>query len=70
VGRVAVAALGAANVFADPKQRTVTVSNAALSLDAATAQTFNEVFAKPQGKDGVFVAGEALGLLSFVAQGQ
>jgi hypothetical protein len=69
-GRVAVAALAAASASADPKQRTVTVSNAALSLDAGTAATFNEVFAKPQGKDGVFAGGEALGALSFVAQGQ
>jgi hypothetical protein len=70
VGRVSIAALAAASVSADPKMRTVTVTNASLSLDAATAQTFNEVFAKPQGKDGVFVAGEGLGVLSFVAVGE
>ena len=45
-------------------------AGASLALDAATTQTFNEVFAKPQGKDGVFGAGEALGSVSFVAQGQ
>lgn len=37
---------------------------------AAFTATFNELFAKPQGKDGVFVAGEALGTISFMAQGQ
>jgi hypothetical protein len=36
----------------------------------ATAVSFNEVFAKPQHKDGVFVAGEVLGSLRFTAQGQ
>jgi hypothetical protein len=70
VGRVAIAALLGASVSADPKQRTVSVTGASLSLDAATAQTFNEVFAKPQGRDGVFVAGEGLGALSFVAVGE
>jgi hypothetical protein len=56
--------------LADPKARTVGFAGAALALDAATAATFNETFAKPKGKDGVFVAGEALATLSFVAQGQ
>jgi hypothetical protein len=70
VGRVGVAALLGGSVAADPKARTVTVANAALSLDAATAALFNEVFAKPQGREGVFVAGEALGSVSFVAEGE
>jgi hypothetical protein len=70
VGRVGIAALATASFSADPKQRTVSVTSASLSLDAATAQTFNEVFAKPQGKDGVFVAGEALGVLGFVGWGE
>jgi hypothetical protein len=56
--------------LADAKARTVTVNGASLVVGAATAAIFNEVFAKPQGKDGVFVAGEALGTVSFVAQGQ
>jgi hypothetical protein len=59
-----------APALADAKARTVTVNGAALALGAATAATFNELFAKPQGKDGVFVAGEALGTVSFTAQGQ
>jgi hypothetical protein len=72
VGRVAVAELGltGAAVSADPKARTVTVAGVFLTLQAATAQTFNEVFTKQTGKDGVFAAGEALGSMSFVAQGQ
>jgi hypothetical protein len=41
-----------------------------LLLSATTAARFNEIFAKPQGRDGVFAAGEPLGLLSFSAQGQ
>jgi hypothetical protein len=59
----------AAPAVANPKARTVTVT-ASLAVTAATAATFNEVFAKPQGKSGVFVAGEALGSIAFVAQGQ
>jgi hypothetical protein len=70
VGRLAVAPLAAGSVAADPRARTVSVTGSALGLDAATAALFNEVFAKPQGKTGVFVAGEALGMLSFVAVGQ
>jgi hypothetical protein len=71
LGRVPVASFAfSAPALADARARTVTVSGAALALAPATAATFNEVFAKPQGKDGVFVAGEALGSISFTAQGQ
>jgi hypothetical protein len=72
VGRVTVAplSLAAAQVLAQPKARTVSVANGSLTMAAATATTFNEVFAKPQGKEGVFVSGEAIGSFSFVAQGQ
>jgi hypothetical protein len=71
VGRVGVAGLtlGSAAV-AEPQARTVAVSGAALVLDPGTAASFNEVFARPQGKDGVFVAGEALGSVGFVAAGE
>jgi hypothetical protein len=70
VGRVPVAGLAlSAPALADAKARTVTASGA-LALDPATAATFNEVFAKPQGKSNVFAGGEALGTISFVAQGQ
>lgn len=72
VGKVGIAELSltGAVVSADAKARTVTVAGASLALQASTAQTFNEVFAKPQGRDGVFGAGEALGSVSFTAQGQ
>jgi hypothetical protein len=70
-GRVAVAGLTLAGpALASAKARTVSVAGASLALDPATAQTFNEVFARPQGKGNVFVTGEALGTLSFTAQGQ
>jgi hypothetical protein len=70
VGRVALADLGVGAISANPTARTVTVQGIALALQAQTAATFNDVFARPQGKDGVFAAGEALGTISFVAQGQ
>ncbi|HET7510664.1 MAG TPA: hypothetical protein VFJ65_10495 [Solirubrobacterales bacterium] len=62
--------LGAAPGSADPAQRRLSLSGAPLSLQPATAQAFNEAFAKPQGKEGVFAAGEVLGSLSFTAQGR
>jgi hypothetical protein len=71
VGRVGVAALTLPGpAVADAKARTVSVAGATLALDAGTAAAFNEVFAKPQGKANVFAAGEALGTVSFTAQGR
>lgn len=67
---VAELGLGSAQKEADPRRRTISVTAASLTLPAATAATLNEVFAHPQGKDGFFLAGEALGRFSFVAQGQ
>jgi hypothetical protein len=70
-GRVGIAGLTLASpAVANAKARTVEISGASLSLDAATAASFNEVFAKPQGKDNVFVAGEPLASVAFTAQGQ
>ena len=69
LGPVGVASFAQVGASADPKRRTVTISGS-LALDSATAASFNELFAKPQGKAGVFVAGEALGSLAFTAQGQ
>jgi hypothetical protein len=66
-GRVGVLDLGAGAVSSDPQARTVTVAGAPLALSASTAAAFNLAFA--QGK-AVFGAGEALGTLSFTAQGQ
>jgi hypothetical protein len=54
---------------AGAKARSVSVAGA-LQLDATTANTFNEVFAKPLGKDGVFAWGEEIGSISFTALGQ
>lgn len=65
--RIPLLGLGAATVSSEPKARTVTVTGAPLTLQAATAATFNEAF--DQGKD-TFHAGELLGTLSFTAQGQ
>jgi len=67
---VASLSLAGAARATDANAQTVTVEGAGLTLSAASAQQFNEVFAKPQGKSGVFVAGEAVGSVSFAAQGQ
>jgi hypothetical protein len=67
LGRVGVFDLVPAPVVSDPKARTVSVSGAPLTLQAQAAQTLNEAFAQGQG---VFAAGEAVGVLSFVGQGQ
>lgn len=68
--RVPVASLTlTAPALADPKARTIGIS-ATLALDAATAASFNEAFAKPQGKSDVFGSGETLGSLAFTAEGQ
>ena len=56
-----------ASVSSDPKSRTISVSNAPLTLQAPTAQSFNEAFA--EGKP-VFGAGESFGAVSFAALGQ
>jgi hypothetical protein len=47
--------MSGAAVASDPKSRTISVSGAAFTLDAQTAQTFNEAFAA--GK-AVFAPGE------------
>jgi len=72
VGRVPVGALSlaGATITADPAARTVAVTNATISLGANLAAAFNEAFAKPLGKAGVFAAGEPLGSISFTAQAQ
>lgn len=67
LGRVAVFDLGAGSVSSDPKSRTITLSNAPLTLSPATAQSFNEAFA--EGK-AVFAAGEVFGAVGFGALGQ
>jgi hypothetical protein len=50
--------MSGAAVASDPKSRTISVSGATLTLDASTAQTFNEAFAA--GK-ATFAPGEVFG---------
>jgi hypothetical protein len=52
-----------------PSTRAISVRQN-LTMDAGTADVFNEAFAKPQGIDGVFSPGEAIGTLSFVASAE
>jgi hypothetical protein len=54
-------------VSSDPKSRTISVSNAYLTLDAQTAQTFNQAFA---GGGAIFSPGETFGTASFAAVAQ
>jgi hypothetical protein len=67
LGRAGVFDMGPGLVASDPKSRAISVSNAPLTLQAATAQSFNDGFAA--GK-AVFGAGEAFGVVSFAAVGQ
>jgi hypothetical protein len=67
LGQIPILDLGAGAVVADRHARTIAVSGAPLNLNAQTAASFNQAFA--QGKEA-FRAGEALGSLSFTAQGQ
>jgi hypothetical protein len=67
LGRVGILDLGAATVASEPKARTISVSGASLTLQASAAKTLDEAFAA--GKED-FKAGETVGTVSFVAQGQ
>ena len=71
-GPLDIAGLGlpAGSAVANAARRTLSVNGATLSLAGSTAATFNELFAKPQGKQGVFSAGEELGRISLVAESQ
>jgi hypothetical protein len=72
LGRVPVGTLSLAGATGstDPGARTVAVTNAAVSMGANLAAAFNEAFAKPQGREDVFHAGDPLGTLSFTAQAE
>lgn len=70
VGSVVVAHLGGGAFTADPEVRTLHLSAASLALDAATAAAFDDAFAKPEGRQGVFAGGEPIGTVSFSARGQ
>jgi hypothetical protein len=67
-GRIAIAALDltSARVSPFPKSRTIAVEGVRMRLSATTAAAFNEAFAQGGGE---FAPGEALGTLSFIAQG-
>ncbi len=67
LGRMGVLDLGATSITPDPKTRTISIQGAPLTLTSQTAQSFNEAFAEG---NPTFAAGEALGAVSFVAQGQ
>ncbi len=72
VGRSSIADINltGATISSDPINHTVTVNNASATLQAVTAATLNEVFAKPLKKENVFVAGDPLGTFSFTAHTQ
>jgi len=67
LGRIGVFDLGLGVVSSNPKTRAISVSNAPLTLTAATAQTFNEAFGAGAQ---AFATGEAFGVVSFAAVGQ
>jgi hypothetical protein len=69
LGRVGTYAIGmsGASVLSEPKSRTITVSGAVFTLDAQTAQSFNEAFA---GGKATFAPGEVFGTVGFGAVGQ
>lgn len=52
----------------DYDTRTITAPGRIAALDPGVAAALNEAFAAPKGKADVFVAGETLGYVSFVAQ--
>jgi hypothetical protein len=66
IGTYAIGMTGAA-VTSDPKSRAISLSNATLTLDAQTAQTFNDAFSA--GK-ATFAPGEVFGTVSFAAVAQ
>jgi hypothetical protein len=70
VGRIPFASLGAGTFDGDPRSRGLSLAAAPLTLDAAMAPTFNQLFAEPQGQHDVFQAGEPVGSISFAARGQ
>jgi hypothetical protein len=65
--RTAIFDLAPAPVGSDPKSRTISVSGAPLTLNAAGAQELNEAFG--EGK-GLFAVGEVVGAVSFAAVGE
>lgn len=70
LGTVPMLGLSGGAGAAEPAARTLALSGATLSLTPTTADQLNEAFARPQGRSGVFLPGEELGLLSFMATGE
>ena len=67
LGRIGTYQLSSASISSNAKARTVSLSNGSLTLTAQSAQSFNEAFAEGKADFG---AGELVGVLGFVAQGQ
>ncbi|HEU5253089.1 MAG TPA: hypothetical protein VFU16_07180 [Solirubrobacterales bacterium] len=67
IGLVPVAAMSIGGVTADPARRTIGAASTSLALDPGTADTFNQVFAAPEGKGATFFGGEPVGTVSFTA---
>lgn len=72
LGPIPVAALSrtGATVSADPLRRAISLGGGVVTLSAAGAAALDEVFAKPQGQEHVFVAGGPVGRVSFTAIGR
>jgi hypothetical protein len=76
LGRSSIAdiSLAGATIKSDPVARTVTVENAAATLQAVTAETLNSVFGSPLDAAMLphpkFAAGDPLGTFSFTVQTQ
>ena len=66
--------LTGATITSDPSTRTVSVQNAAATLQAVTAETLNSVFIEPierrKETRHEFAGGDPLGTFSFTAQTQ
>jgi len=67
LGRIGVLDAAPFALSSDPAQRTISASGIQLALTAQSAQSFDEAFAEGKGD---FSAGELVGVLGFVAQGQ
>lgn len=67
IARTAIFDIAAAAVVSEPNSRTISVSGAPLTLNAAGAQELNEAFG--EGK-ALFGAGEVAGTVSFAAVGE
>jgi hypothetical protein len=67
LGRIGTYAIGTGAVASDPTSRTISVSGTPFTLDAQTAQTFNDAFSA--GK-ATFAPGELFGTVSFAATAQ